>query len=170
VNQLLTLARAEPGAAIAPEQMSRVDLRRMAADVCAEAVPRARAAGIDLGFEADDTAPVATTGHPLLLREALANLVDNALRYAGRGSEVTVHAERRGALAILEVRDTGPGVPAADRERMFERFARGATGGDGAGLGLPIVREIVERHGGRVTLGANEPQGLHAHIELPAAP
>jgi two-component system sensor histidine kinase TctE len=168
VNQLLTLARAEPGAAISAETASRVDLRRMAADLCAEFVPRARALGVDLGFEADDDASVFVNGHPLLLREALANVVDNALRYAGRGVEVTVRAQRRGAEACLEVRDTGPGVPAADRERMFERFARGATSGDGAGLGLPIVREIAERHGGRATLAANEPNGLRVSLVLPA--
>jgi two-component system sensor histidine kinase TctE len=168
VNQLLTLARAEPGAAIAPEQLSRVDLRRMAAEVCAEAVPRSRAAGIDLGFDADDGAAVATQGHPLLLREALANVVDNALHYAGRGAEVTVRAVRHGDSARLEVTDTGPGVPHEDRERMFERFARGTTAGDGAGLGLAIVREIVERHHGRVTLEGHAPRGLRVRIMLPA--
>jgi two-component system sensor histidine kinase TctE len=168
VNQLLTLARAEPGAAIAPGQLSRVDLRRMAADLCAEAVPRARAAGIDLGFEADDGATVATQGHPLLLREALANVVDNALRYAGRGAEVTVRALRQGPTAHLEVTDSGPGVAPEDRERMFERFARGTTAGDGAGLGLAIVREIVERHHGSVALEAHTPRGLRVCIALPA--
>jgi two-component system sensor histidine kinase TctE len=170
VNQLLTLARAEPGAAMAQGRTSRVDLRRLATDLCAELVPRARAAGIDLGFDADDDEPLATQGHPLLLREALLNVIDNALRYAGRGAEVTVRARRLGAGVALEVEDNGPGIPPADRVRVFERFARATHVGDGAGLGLPIVREIVERHGGRVALEGAAPRGLRVKIELPSAP
>lgn len=170
VNQLLTLARAEPGAAKAQGQPSRVDLRRLAADLCAEAVPRARAAGIDLGFEADEAQPIATRGHPLLLREALANVIDNALRYAGRGAVVTVRARLDSGEAVLEVEDDGPGIDPLDRERVFERFARATHEGDGAGLGLAIVKEIVERHGGRVTLHGAVPRGLRVHLVLPLAP
>jgi len=169
VNQLLTLARAEPGAAMAQGQTSRVDLRRLASDLCAELVPRARAAGIDLGFEADDDQPLVAQGHPLLLREALLNVIDNALRYAGRGAEVTVRARRLGADAALEVEDNGPGIVPGDRERVFERFARATHLGDGAGLGLPIVREIVERHGGSVALEGAAERGLRVKIGLPLA-
>jgi len=169
VNQLLTLARAEPGAAMAQGQTSRVDLRRLASDLCAELVPRARAAGIDLGFEADDDQPLVAQGHPLLLREALLNVIDNALRYAGHGAEVTVRARRLGVDAALEVEDNGPGIVPGDRERVFERFARATHLGDGAGLGLPIVREIVERHGGSVALEGAAERGLRVKIGLPLA-
>src|SRR5204863_6133967 len=116
VNQLLTLARAEPGSTA--EGRARLDLRKLAAELCAEMVPRALAAGVDLGFdEGDGTAPVTVTGHAFLLREALTNLIDNALRYAGRGSVVTVRVRVDDMHAIAEVEDNGPGVAQADRER-----------------------------------------------------
>ena len=169
VNQLLTLARAEPESAAA-QGRSRVELRRLAAEVCAEAVPRARQAGIDLGFDAEGEGDVEVLGHPLLLREAIANVVDNALRYAGRGREVTVRVRQAGREAVAEVEDNGPGIPPPERERVFERFARATHEGDGAGLGLAIVKEIVGRHAGRVTLESAVPQGLRVRIGLPLAP
>lgn len=170
VNQLLTLARAEPGAdAAAAAAFSEVDLRRLAAELCAEWVPRALAAGIDLGFDEPDSAtgPLMARGHPLLLREALANVIDNSLRYAGRGAEVTARVRREGARLVVEVDDDGPGIAPEDRARVFERFARGTQQGDGAGLGLAIVREIVERHRGSVALEGRSPRGLRVRIALP---
>ena len=169
VGQLLTLARAEPEASAAHHR-SVVDLRALAAAVCAQAVPRALAAGVDLGMddpEAPTLEPVRVQGIPTLLSEAIGNLVDNAIRYAGSGARVTVQVTREGPLAVVEVEDDGPGIPAADRERMFGRFVRGTEAGDGCGLGLAIVREIVERHSGRVELGAGVTQGLRARVELP---
>jgi two-component system sensor histidine kinase TctE len=140
-------------------------------------VPRALAAGVDLGFDDEgDGSPCPVDGTPLLLREALANLVDNAIRYAGRGASVTVRvAAAPGGRARVEVEDNGPGVPDAERERVFERFVRGespaATGqGDGCGLGLAIVREVVQRHGGSVWLEPVAPRGVRACIDLPLAP
>jgi two-component system sensor histidine kinase TctE len=168
VNQLLTLARAEPESAAA-QARHRVDLRRLAAEVCAEAVPRARQAGIDLGFESEGEEAIEVLGHPLLLREALANVVDNALRYAGRGREVTVRVRRAGPDAVAEVEDNGPGIAPTDRERVFERFARATHEGDGAGLGLAIVKEIVQRHHGSVSLEGAAPRGLRVRIGLPLA-
>jgi two-component system sensor histidine kinase TctE len=168
VNQLLTLARAEPESATR-QARSRVDLTRLAREVTAELVPRARQAGIDLGF--DDSAErqaLEVTGIGLLLREALMNLVDNALRYAGRGSEVTVRLQRQGQRVWLEVLDNGPGIPADQLDAVFERFVRATHEGTGCGLGLPIVREIVERHQGSVSLAAVLPHGLLARIDLPA--
>jgi two-component system sensor histidine kinase TctE len=174
VSQLLTLARTEPEAMAL--QRSRFDLRELARELTAEWVPRALAAGIDLGYDQEDEdgthrEPVAlmVDGHPLLLREALANLIDNALRYAGRGTEVTVRARRCSDQLLLEVEDSGPGVPEADRERVLGRFVRGTLEGDGCGLGLAIVSEIVQRQGGRLELLGREPHGLVARITLPAA-
>jgi two-component system sensor histidine kinase TctE len=106
-------------------------------------------------------------GNPLLLREALANLIDNAIRYAGHGSMVTLRARRLAGAAVLEVEDNGPGIPPADRERVFERFARATHQGDGCGLGLAIVKEIVERHAGSVMLEGAAPRGLRAKVRLP---
>jgi two-component system sensor histidine kinase TctE len=168
VNQLLTLARAEPGSTA--EGRARVDLRKLAAELCAEMVPRALAAGVDLGFDAGDgTAPVPVLGHAFLLREALTNLIDNALRYAGRGSVVTVRVRADGGHAVAEVEDNGPGLADADRERVFQRFVRATHEGNGCGLGLAIVKEIVGRHGGTIMLGAVVPRGLRAVVHLPRA-
>jgi two-component system sensor histidine kinase TctE len=177
VNQLLTLARAEPESA-SVQARTRVDLARMARELTAEFVPRARQAGIDLGYEAanrhdGDAGPEATVdvlGIPLLLREALANVVDNALRYAGRGAEVTVRVARDGGHGLIEVCDTGPGVPADLRQDMFNRFVRGTTEGNGCGLGLAIAKEIVERHAGHVQSTQTHPHGLTLRLLIPLAP
>jgi two-component system sensor histidine kinase TctE len=167
VNQLLTLARAEPESAT-EQGRARFDLRRLAAELSAELVPRAIAAGIDLGFDGnDDGPPVGVMGHAFLLREALTNLIDNALRYAGRGSVVTVRVKTQGAQAVIEVEDNGPGLAEVDRERVFQRFVRATHEGNGCGLGLAIVKEIVGRHGGTITLEAVEPRGLRAMLRLP---
>ncbi|MGM9489384.1 sensor histidine kinase [Ideonella sp. YS5] len=170
VNQLLTLARAEPESA-SVQARQKMDLARLARELTAELVPRARQAGIDLGYaQTDDAAtPVEVIGIPLLLREALFNVVDNALHYAGRGSEVTVRVAREGDKAMVEVSDTGPGIAADLREQVFDRFVRGTHEGNGCGLGLAIVREIVERHAGQVQLDTTPPHGLTLRIRLPLA-
>ncbi|GGY37716.1 sensor histidine kinase [Pseudoduganella albidiflava] len=168
VAQLLTLARAEPGAAAALER-SRFDLHRFVREVAAHLVPRALRSGVDLGVDAP-AGEIPILANAALLREALSNLVDNAIRYAGRGAEVTLRVKEDGAGAVIVVDDNGPGIPAADRERVFERFVRATEGGDGCGLGLAIVREIIERHQGSVTLGDAEPHGLRVTIRLPREP
>jgi two-component system sensor histidine kinase TctE len=166
VNQLLTLARAEPESLMAQDRQ-RLDLQRLAQGLTAEMVPRALRAGIDLGLDEHQGEPVWIEANQLLLREAVGNLIDNALRYAGRGAQVTVRVGRAGAMALLEVSDTGPGIALADRDRVFERFVRATDAGDGCGLGLAIVREIVERHAGRVELSAVQPRGLCVRLYLP---
>ena len=169
VNQLLTLARAEPESADL-QTRAPVDLQRVARELAAEMVPRALAAGIDLGFdEAASSGAAEVRGIDLLLREALANLIDNAIRYAGRGASVTVRVRTEAGEVVAEVEDDGPGVPAEEREHMFERFVRAAQDGHGCGLGLSIVREIVERHAGQVRLLSATPRGLLAQVRLPAA-
>jgi two-component system sensor histidine kinase TctE len=170
VNQLLTLARAEPESALVQDR-SPVDLRQLARELTAELVPRALRAGVDLGLdpalEAERAAPVPVLANGLLLREALSNLIDNAIRYAGRGAEVTVRVRREGGEAVAEVEDNGPGIPPAERERVFERFVRGTHTGDGCGLGLAIVKEIVERHAGAVRLEDGSAGGLRVVVRLP---
>ena len=168
VSQLLTLARAEPEAAMA-QARTCFDLKRLAREVTAEQVPRALAAGIDL--RSDETEPgempLPVLGNAMLIREALINLVDNAIRYAGRGASITVTAKAQGVDAVVCVEDSWPGVPAPDRERVFERFVRATYEGNGCGLGLAIVKEIVERSQGSVVLEAVQPQGLRAVVRLP---
>jgi two-component system sensor histidine kinase TctE len=173
VNQLMALTRAEPESAAALPR-EHIDLRALVVDVVADAVPRALQAGVDLGLggpaDADDDAAVPVLGTPLLLREAVLNLVDNAIRYAGRGAEVTVAVHRDGRRhAVVEVRDTGPGLPEDQLETVFGRFIRATHEGTGCGLGLAIVREIAERHGGSAQLRNLPPHGLCAVLRLPLA-
>jgi two-component system, OmpR family, sensor histidine kinase TctE len=148
-NQLLTLARAEPSSSLQGARQP-VNLHDVASRAVQGWVPRALARGIDLGFELQDAWSL---GDPLLLRELLANLVDNAINYTPSGGNVTVRTRVDGGAAVLEVEDCGPGIPESEHERVFERFYRlPGTGGEGCGLGLAIVREIAERHGARVQL------------------
>jgi two-component system sensor histidine kinase TctE len=149
-NQLLSQARAEHERHNSPRE--RFDLKQIASEAAEEWVARSVDAGVDLGFELE-TARV--DGHGFLLRELLANLLDNAINYAGHGARVTI---RTGPCAddpshmVLEVEDNGPGIPPADRQRAFERFQRGNAGGTGSGLGLSIVRDIAGHHGAVVEL------------------
>jgi two-component system sensor histidine kinase TctE len=154
VNQLLALARAEnqPHAGLAFEQ---VDLAQLARDTVHEWVQASFAHQIDLGFEPpDETIEIA--GHPLMLREMLSNLIDNALRYTPRGGSVTVRVRRDGLDALLEVEDTGPGIAPGERAHVFERFYRIlGSGAPGSGLGLAIVREIAQQHGAEIDIFNN---------------
>jgi two-component system sensor histidine kinase TctE len=168
VAQLLMLARAEPDAT-ARLELGQLDLNRFAQELVVQLVPRALRGDVDLGI---DTSPAPVTIHANgpLLREALTNLIDNAIRYAGRGAEVTLRVRGEQDCAVILVEDTGPGIPAPDRERVFERFVRATYEGDGCGLGLAIVKEIIERHHGTVSLGDVQPHGLRVTIRLPATP
>jgi two-component system sensor histidine kinase TctE len=150
VNQLLSLARVEPGAArLRP--MQPLDLAELAREVTTQWVPQALARNIDLGFEAGPQ-PALLLGDDLLLREMLANLIDNAIRYTQEGGRVTTRVSGGGKV-VLSVEDNGPGIPPSEREQVFERFHRViGSGADGCGLGLAIVREIVQGHGAEITL------------------
>lgn len=153
-NQLLALARAE-ALARAPDGRPGANLRAMVEESADEWVRRALQRDIDLGFELED---LTVAGDAFLLREALANLVHNALEYTPAGGRVTVRAASRGAQgAVLEVEDDGPGIAPAERGRVLERFYRApGTGGTGSGLGLSIVREIAAAHGAQVAIGEGE--------------
>jgi two-component system sensor histidine kinase TctE len=151
INQLLSLARAEPDARRGGET-GRIDLGGLAREFTTEWVPRALAREIDLGFEGPPE-DVFIEGDAFLLREMLGNLLDNAIRYTQAGGHVTLRVEIAGDAVVLSVEDNGPGVPAADRERVFERFYRVlGTGVDGCGLGLAIAREIALRHRAEINL------------------
>ncbi len=164
VEQLLALARQDPDAPV--ENRTPVDLAQLAASVAHAQEPAAAAKGLVLAAEV--SGPVRVVGDPNALRAMLDNLVDNAIRYTPAG-HVIVRARREGNEAILEVEDTGPGIPASERARVFDRFYRGGTAAEGGtGLGLAIVRRIAERHQGRAELleGAGG-RGLRARIALP---
>ena len=167
VSQLLALARAEPESTSA-QGLEPVDLGELMQGLVAEWVPRALAAGADLGLdEVPGVAPLRVLGVGLLLREAVANLIDNALRYAGPEATITVRLRGLGEQVLVEVEDDGPGIPPALRPRVFERFVRGAASGEGCGLGLAIVREIVQRHGGQVALDEDTTVGCRLRVMLP---
>ena len=167
VQQLLTMARLEPDA---PQRsFSPVDLRELAGTVLAEFAQRARDKGVDLGLIGGDAARV--EGDPEALRILLGNLIDNALRHTPPTGRVDVVIARRARQRLLEVRDTGCGIPAAERERVFDRFYRRAgSGATGSGLGLAIVKSIAERHGARVLLEEGEGgKGLTVRVGFEAA-
>ena len=146
--QLLQLARAEASHE-SPHAMEPVDLVALSREVTAHCVPRALARNIDLGFDAPDGKMV-ISGVPLLLREMIDNLVDNAIKYTLPGGRVTVRL-RTEPEWLLEVEDTGIGISQEDRPRVFERFFRAlGTEAEGSGLGLAIVHEIAELHRARV--------------------
>jgi two-component system sensor histidine kinase TctE len=164
------LARADPEA-VAVSDMAPLNVRAFVQDIVAEFVPRALRAQIDLGMDddaiEDGHPPLQIKAHALLLREALTNVIDNAIKYTGRGGEITVRIRPDDSHVRIVIADNGPGIPEADRARVFERFVRATDQGEGCGLGLAIVRDIVAQHGGTVELGDAQPHGLQVVICLP---
>ncbi|MBK9020004.1 MAG: two-component sensor histidine kinase [Sulfuritalea sp.] len=166
VSQLLLLARIESGAQASPR--GAVQLDTLVRQVVAEQSVIADSRDIDLGVGA--CAALQIEGHAEGLRALLGNLVDNALRYGRPGGRVDVELALDGDAAVLTVSDDGPGIPAAARERAFERFHRLAGAETpGSGLGLAIVKEVAESHGGRVTLDDGSAGGLSVRVRFPGA-
>lgn len=165
VHQLLQLARSEAGATLQP-----MDLAELARDVAREWTGRALKAGLDLGYEGPESMLV--QGNALLLREALGNLLDNALAYGGAGGGLlTVQVQPQGTDRVeLCVEDNGPGVAESDLPLLFQRFWRASDKPEGCGLGLSVVREIALRHHGKVFAENARPHGLRVGIDLPRLP
>ncbi|WP_313417907.1 sensor histidine kinase [Stenotrophomonas sp.] len=152
VNQLLLLSRSEDaqGSAL---PLQTLDVAVLARGVVERYADRALAAGVDLGYEGpDDGVPV--EGDAPLLREALGNLLDNALRYGAVQGVITLAVQRRDDGVQLWVDDDGAGIEATERGRVTERFYRASSQGDGCGLGLAIVAEIAQRHGAALEIGS----------------
>ena len=166
VEQLLTLARNEPQDAAM--DFEKVDLSAAAAEGIKDSHDLAVARNIDLGL---DAAPgLYVQGNREALRTLARNLVDNAVRYTPPGGTVQVRCRAGAQDALLEVTDTGPGIAAQDRERIFDRFyRRAAAQEDGTGLGLAIVKAIAERHGARIDLGDAPGGGLQVSLSFPRA-
>ena len=166
-NQLLSQARAEHERH--NSAMERFDLKQIASEAAEEWVARSVDAGVDLGFELESAR---VDGHGFLLREMLANLLDNAINYAGPGARITIRTGPSPdalACAMLEVEDNGPGIPPHERERAFERFQRGNAGGTGSGLGLSIVRDIAGHHGAKAEL-LDGPGGIGLRVRVTFTP
>ena len=137
--------------------------------------PLALKRGIDLAYEGIGHA-LTMEGNAPMLREMVSNLIDNALRYTPENGHVSVELEQTAEIVRLRVVDDGPGIPEAERDKVFQRFYRilGRGDADGSGLGLAIVREICWAHRGRIRLGdgneGRDGRGLTAEVLLPLAP
>jgi two-component system sensor histidine kinase TctE len=152
VTQLLALARAENR--MSGQVFTQVEVAHLARLAVRDWVRAALAKQMDLGYEGPDE-PVFVEGNPVMLREMLSNVIDNAIRYTPAGGRITVRVavQRDSGLVNLEIEDTGPGIAASERPKVVERFYRIlGREGDGSGLGLAIVREIATLHGGTLTL------------------
>ena len=179
VNQLLALARAEGGATVLAHQPC--DLADLVIDVVRDSVPRALEKGIDLGYDGvEPDSPLAQVdGNPTLLKELVRNLVDNAINYTPSSRErpgvitARVLADRFSQVVLLQVEDSGPGVPESERELIFQPFYRAlGTDADGSGLGLPIVMEIARQHSAEVLIEdarpGHQPPGALFSVRFPA--
>ena len=170
-TQLLTLARQEPEGA--PVQMQLIALEECARAAIADLHPLAEQRAIELSLASDgiSNVPFMVRGEPDAIRTLVRNLVDNAVRYSPAGGTVKVRLDRtEGASAgvRLTVEDEGPGIPPAERERVFDRFFRSPDAAEGgSGLGLAIVRTIADRHHARVELESAEPRGLKVIVTFP---
>jgi len=167
IERLLDLAALEHRQTLAePVLIDAGELLRAAAE---SAAPRCASARIRIQLETE--AELTVRGEAFLLRQALSNLIDNAIDFSPEGSSVELTAKAAGGEVLLAVRDHGPGIPEFAVERLFERFfslPRPATGRKSTGIGLAFVREVALLHGGRVEV-ANADGGVLARLSLPAA-
>jgi two-component system OmpR family sensor kinase/two-component system sensor histidine kinase QseC len=164
VEQLLTLARSDPGETAGGFEL--LDLAAVAAEALTETHALAESRRIDLSLEREGDVPV--RGDKEALRTLARNLVDNAVRYTPPGGSIQVRCQKGAAGAKLGVIDTGPGIAAADRVRVFDRFYRRANANEtGTGLGLAIVKAIAARHGARIDLDDTPSGGLHVTVSFP---
>jgi len=170
VGEVLALARAESGREAGARMPVEID--ELLADVADDARFEAQPLGRSVNFTG--AAPGATIiGHAELLHRAFDNVVRNALRHTAEGTAVEISSQYRGDRIRISIDDRGPGLPADERERIFEPFTRGpasAGDGNGFGLGLAIARRAIEAHGGRIEAGEREGGGLSVRIDLPMEP
>ena len=166
VEQLLVLARSEPGAPTAA--MENLELGELVRSALVDTAALALARGSALSL--DSAAPAWVLGERAALAALARNLTDNALRYSPPGARVEVRVaedSQAGHGVLLQVDDSGPGIPAADRERVFDRFYRRQSGdAEGSGLGLAIVRAVAERHHAQVELGDSPLGGLRVTVRF----
>ena len=158
LEQLLTLARMDAAAPSNP--LNRMDLRVVAAETIALLVPDALHRGVDVDLDLREAGDFLVPGDPGSSAILLRNLIDNAVRHSPAPGQVNVSIDSQRDAVVLCVTDQGPGIPTAERERVFQRFSRGEQAGpDGSGLGLSIAQRIAALHGTRVLL-MEGPSGL----------
>lgn len=168
VAQLMWLARVDE-AASQVRDAALVDVAAISRNLTAEMIPRANQVGIDLGYEGEERLMVSID--PTLVGELMRNLIDNALKYSGTGSSVTVRVSTIGDRGVMAVEDTGPGIPEGQQRDLRRRFLRGQKDGTGSGLGLAIVEEIATLFGGALRLEtAPGGKGVLAIVEVPLPP
>lgn len=170
-NQLLALARVRRDGATPAETVEVIDAVAVAEQVALDYLPLARGKQQDFGWERPARLSLPVRADAALLREALANLVHNAIQYSPRGSRITLSASQADDEALLIVEDDGPGIPQEEREKVFARFYRRVGHAEpGSGLGLAISREMAARFGGSVLLeDATQGKGVRAVLTLKLA-
>lgn len=161
VDDVMAAARSDAES----REFVELDLGRLLGEVARDFDPSARARSITLETRIAELEPI--RGDELALRRAVANLVTNAVRLAPEGSTITLALDRAGDRARIDVIDEGPGIDPAHLDHVFQRFWRGPDAGRGSGLGLSIVREIAERHGGNAGVDAAPPSGSRFSLWLP---
>ncbi|MEO5818976.1 MAG: ATP-binding protein [Vicinamibacteraceae bacterium] len=168
VDDMFVLARVDAEAR--PLQLTPLYLDEVAAGVVDDCRVLSEAQGVRLHMDSSGEAPLVGDEH--LLRQLLMNLIENAIRHTPRDGTVSVSLAPVAGAWHIAVADSGSGIPAADAERIFDRFVRldGAGSEAGAGLGLPIARWIAEAHGGTLALRATGPAGSRFVVTLPAGP
>ncbi|MFT3762174.1 MAG: two-component system sensor histidine kinase CreC [Pseudoxanthomonas sp.] len=167
IDKLLALAEVEQHGWL--QKRERIDVGGLLAQAAESVAAQVQAHELRLTVNAPPL-PLAVEGDPFLLKQALGNLLDNAIAFSPQGGEIELFAERDGDAVAIAVRDQGPGVPDYARGRIFERFyslARPGTGLRSSGLGLPFVREVARLHGGGATLANREDGGAEARLRLP---
>jgi two-component system, OmpR family, sensor histidine kinase TctE len=159
ISQLLTLARADEDALV-KSPAGRISLVTKAKQVLAQRAQSAAACNIELQLEVEQD-EIYVEANELLIDEIFGNVIDNAIRYGRAGGVVIARLSRDGESAVVDVEDDGPGIPPAERQKVFERFYRIARpdAPDGSGLGLSIVRVLLDRMGGTVELGEGKRLG-----------
>ncbi len=181
VNQLLALARAESSSTL--QAFAPCDVAHLTMEAVRDSVPRALEKHIDLGYDGAQPGDpgVWVDGNPTLLKELVRNLLDNAMNYTPSSVDkpgvitARVLADPFGRMLVLQVEDSGPGVPESERDLIFQPFYRAlGSGADGSGLGLPIVQEIARQHGAQLSVDdahpGHNPPGACFTLRLPARP
>jgi two-component system sensor histidine kinase TctE len=163
--QLLKLARADGGQAL-DQDSATIDLREVLQEIAASHVPQGLEAGIDLHFEAEQR-PFPAHANPIMIHEIFANLIDNAIRYNDQGGSVVVRLFDEGGKHVVEVEDDGPGIPDAEKDKVFTRFYRLNRDQSrvGSGLGLAIVQSLAATLNAEIsiTAGPNR-RGLRVRV------